>query len=313
MIRQSDVATAPGLGSFLAKYERHYPREVIHVDRPLDVDGCELTALITHLESAKRFPLLIFDNPVLDGRPCDMPLMTFLMASRLRLARALGVSVQLAGIECFGRTAQRTPPTVVERASAPVKQVVETGADVDVRRLPAPRHHEQDPGRYITAGFFLTFNRETGVDNSAMQRGWISARDEIRVFVARRTHNWTNLQEYEEAGEDMPAAFWIGHHPLAVLGCQSPIGAGESHYESGGGVLGSPLRLVASQTFGDKLMVPADAEVVIEGYVPCGQRKPEGPFGEYTRYVGPQRFNPILKVTAVTRRRDAVWDDCMVG
>src|SRR5207244_8774246 len=68
-----------------------------------------------------------------------------------------------------------------------------------------------------------------------------------------------------------------------------------------------------SETFGNKLMVPADAEIVIEGYVPRDHRKPEGPFGEYTRYVGPQRYNPPLKITAVTRRRGAIWDDCMVG
>jgi 2,5-furandicarboxylate decarboxylase 1 len=71
--------------------------------------------------------------------------------------------------------------------------------------------------------------------------------------------------------------------------------------------------LVPSETLGDNFLVPADAEVVIEGYVPRGQRKPEGPFGEYTRYVGPQRWGPLLKVTAITRRRDAYWDDVMVG
>ena len=68
-----------------------------------------------------------------------------------------------------------------------------------------------------------------------------------------------------------------------------------------------------SETLGDDFLVPADAEVVIEGLHADGQRKPEGPFGEYTRYVGPQRWCPLLKVTAVTRRRDAYWDDVMVG
>jgi len=307
------AGASAGLRDFLDHYERDYPAEVIHVERPLEVDSYELTALITKLEAAKQFPVLLFHNPLVHGQPAEMPLMTFLFASRLRLARALGSDVRRAGIACFERTEQRLKPVVVERSQAPVKQLVTRGQQVDLRWLPAPRHHQQDPGRYITAGFLLTMNRDTRLDNCAIQRGWISGRDEIRVFIGRKTHNWSNMCQYEAAGEDTPAAFWVGHHPLAVLGCQSHVGPEESHYETGGGGLGSPLRLVASETFGDKLLVPADAEIVIEGYLPRGQRKPEGPFGEYTRYVGPQRFNPLLKVTAVTRRRDALWDDCMVG
>jgi UbiD family decarboxylase len=70
---------------------------------------------------------------------------------------------------------------------------------------------------------------------------------------------------------------------------------------------------VPSETLGDGFLVPADADVVIEGYVPKGARKPEGPFGEFTRHVGPQRWGPMMKVTAVTRRQHAYWDDVMVG
>ena len=204
-------------------------------------------------------------------------------------------------------------PIVVSREQAPVKQVVEKGASIDVRRFPAPRHHRMDPGRYVTEGHFLTFNRNNGLDNSALQRGWLAGKDEIRVFLGPSTHNAHNLRQYEETGEDMPAAYWIGHHPLVLLGAATHVGPDESHYETAGGTLGSPLRLVPSETLGDKFLVPADAEVVIEGYMPNGQRKPEGPFGEYTRHVGPQRWCPLLKVTAVTYRKDAYWDDVMVG
>src|SRR5207245_10298166 len=107
--------------------------------------------------------------------------------------------------------------------------------------------------------------------------------------------------------------YWIGHHPLALLGAANHVGPEESHYETAGRTLVQPLRLVPSETLGDKFLVPADAEVVIEGYMPKGKRKPEGPFGEYTRHVGPQRWCPLLKVTAVTYRKDAYWDDVMVG
>ncbi|MBM2810659.1 MAG: UbiD family decarboxylase [Chloroflexi bacterium] len=304
--------TIADLHTFLEQYERDYPDEVLHIEQPLD-SSWELTALATKLEKAKRFPVLVFHNVIVDGERAELPLVTFLMASRQRLARAMGVGVREAGIVAHERIQARLKPIVVGRTEAPIKEVIQKGADIDLLRFPAPLHHRMDPGRYITEGLFLTHNRTSRLDNSAMQRGWISGRDEIRVFLGPSTHNWHNLREFEDAGEDMPAAYWVGHHPLALLGSTTRVGVDESHYEAGGGTLGQPLRLVSSETLGEDFMVPADAEIVIEGYVPRGKRAPEGPFGEYTRYVGPQRWGPMLKVTAVTRRRNAYWDDVMVG
>jgi len=310
--QSSTNAFGADLHQFLERYEAAYPGEVVHIEEPLRADW-EITALAIKFEKAQRFPILVCHNVLVDGRRAELPLVTFLMASRLRLARTLGVEVHRAGAGCYERVQKRVKPIVVSREQAPVKQVVEKGSDIDVRRFPAPLHHRMDPGRYITEGFFLSFNRDSGLDNSALQRGWLVDRDEIRVFLGPSTHNAHNLRQCEENGEDMPAAYWIGHHPLALLGAATHVGPDESHYETAGGTLGAPLSLVASETLGEKFLVPADAEIVIEGYMPKAQRKPEGPFGEYTRHVGPQRWCPLLKVTAVTYRKDAYWDDVMVG
>lgn len=309
---QNPLLLTRDLHSFVQEYERAYPNEVLHIDKPVD-SKWEITALTMKMERAKRFPLLIFHNVLIDGKRAEMPLMTFMMASRLRLAHAMGVTVQEAGLDCFERVQRRIKPVVISRSEAPIKQVIEKGAEIDVRRFPAPHHHKMDPGRYITEGLFLTYNRTSGLDNSAYHRGWLSGAEEIRVHLGPHSHNRKNLQEYEESGEDMPAAYWIGHHPLVLLGAENHIGPDESHYETAGGTQGSPMRLVPSESLGEKFLVPADAEVVIEGYVPRDVRKPEGPFGEFTRYVGPQNWAPMFKVTAVTRRRDAYWDDVMVG
>jgi UbiD family decarboxylase len=300
------------LHQFLEQYEAAYPQEVLHIHEPLRAEW-EVTALAMKLEKAQRFPILVCHNVIIDGKRSDFPLVTFLMASRLRLARAFGADVRRAGVACYERVQKRVKPVIVSRDQAPVKQVVEKGPAVDVRRFPAPLHHRMDPGRYVTEGHFLSFNRNTGLDNSALQRGWLADRDELRVFLGPSTHNAHNLRQYEDSGEDMPAAYWVGHHPLVLLGAATHVGPDESHYETAGGTLGMPLRLVSSETLGERFLVPADAEVVIEGYIPKGQRKPEGPFGEYTRHVGPQRWCPLLKVTAVTHRKDAYWDDVMVG
>jgi 2,5-furandicarboxylate decarboxylase 1 len=310
--QSSTNAFGADLHQFLELYEAAYPAEVVHIEEPLRADW-EMTALAMKLEKAQRFPILVCHNVIVDGKRAELPLVTFLMSSRLRLARTFGADVRGAGVACYERVQKRVKPIVVPHNQAPVKQVVEKGADIDVRRFPAPLHHRMDPGRYITEGFFLSFNRDSGLDNSALQRGWLADRDEIRVFLGPSTHNAHNLRQCEENGEDMPAAYWIGHHPLALLGAATHVGPDESHYETAGGTLGAPLRLVASETLGEKFLVPADADVVIEGYMPKGERKPEGPFGEYTRHVGPQRWCPLLKVTAVTYRKNAYWDDVMVG
>lgn len=307
-----DLIASRDLHQFIEAYERNFPDEVVHIERPINA-AFEVTALVSKLEKEKRFPVVICHKVVSNGHVLEMPLVTFLMSSRLRLSRALDSDVRAAGLALYERVQRRQSPIVVSRSEAPVKEIVERGSHVNLQKFPAPVHHTMDPGPYLTEGLFLTYGRVSRRDNSAMQRGWIAGRDEIRVYIGPHSHNFHNLMGYEAAGEDMPAAFWVGHHPLVLLGAQTHVPADDSHFATASGVLGSPLRLVPSETLGDDFLVPADAEVVIEGYVPRGQRKPEGPFGEYTRYVGPQRWNPLLKVTAVTHRRNAYWDDVMEG
>src|SRR6266511_1005609 len=178
---ESAIASSAGapfgsdLHGFIEQYERAYPDEVLHIDEPLNAEW-EISALAMKLEKAHRFPLLVVHNGIVDGKRSTMPLTTFLMASRRRLARAMGTEVQKAGFACYDRAHTRPRPLVVSRDQAPVKQAVEQGSDIDVRRFPALRHHRMDPGRYITEGHFLTFNRNTGVDNYAMHRDRKSTR-----------------------------------------------------------------------------------------------------------------------------------------
>ena len=295
---------------FLSQHEEMYPEEVVHIEKEVSARH-QVTALATHLEREKRFPVLIFHNVVNEQGRSPYPLVTFMMSSRKRLAGLMETSIDKVGPVFCQRIQEGIKPVVVSRSKAPVKEVVETGEEVNLADFPALVHHEMDPGHYITAGFLTCYDPDTGVVNSAIHRGWIKGKDEIRVYISPPTHNFHIFSKHEARGQDMKVAFWIGHHPLAVLGCEARVSA--SHYEAAGGALGEPLRLVPSETLGEDFLVPADAEVVIEGIVPHGQRRPEGPFGEYTRYSGPQRWHPYIKVTAVTRRRDPYWQDIMVG
>lgn len=295
---------------FLSQYEETCPDDVIHIER--EISGRhQVTALATQLEREKRFPILVFHNVVNDWGRSQYPLVTFIMSSRRRLAGLMDTTIEKVGQEFCRRIQQGIKPVVIARSKAPVKEVIETGDEVDLTAFPALVHHEMDPGPYLTAGFLTCYDPDTGVVNSAVHRGWIKGKNEIRVYISPPTHNFNILKKHEARGEDMRVAYWMGHHPLAILGCEAHATGG--HFEAAGGAMGEPMRLVPSETLGDDFLVPADAEVVIEGIIPCGQRRPEGPFGEYTRYSGPQRWHPFIKVTAITRRQEPYWHDVMVG
>lgn len=105
----------------------------------------------------------------------------------------------------------------------------------------------------------------------------------------------------------------VGHHPAFYLGALTLAGFDVDEYEVIGGMLGEPLRLTPSETWGEDLLVPADAEVVIEAEVQANELGVEAPFGEFPGYYGPQRLRPEVEVCHVTRREDAIFQHVFVG
>lgn len=300
--------------SFLSEYEAAYPGMVVRV--PQEVSACwEASAIAVKAQTELReAPVLIFEKlRTADGRVSPFPTVLNLFASRPRCAFALEANPRFAGQALHERRLDRVKPEVVSKSEAPVKQVVLTGDAVDVLDIPAVVHNAWDPGAYVSAGMLTTYDPESGVDNCALQRGWLFGPREIRVFPAGVSHNAWNLSKIEKSEQPARVAYWVGHHPLAYLGAEARMGYPEGHWEAAGGVLREPLRLVPSETLGDDFLVPADAEWVIEGLVPPGVRKPEGPFGEYTRYFGGQGLRPVMEVTCVSHREGAYWVSIIPG
>jgi 2,5-furandicarboxylate decarboxylase 1 len=305
---------ARDLSGFLVDYEKSYPDEVVHVEKEVD-SRWEATAIVEKLEKLKKFPILVFHRVrTVEGEVSEFPLVINLFASRQRCARMIGSTLEDYSID-FARKVkiEKKKPMVVKKKEAPVKELVQKGADVNLFQLPAPVHHGMDPGHYLTGGFFTCYDDETGLDNSALHRGWIKEKNEIRVFLSAHTHGNLLLQRHESLKEDMKCAYWIGHHPAVCLGTMAKGGFPESHFEAAAGLYGEPLRLVPSETLGEDFFVPAEAEIVIEGIMPYSERRTEGPFGEALGYFGPQQLNPFIKVTAVTHRRRAYFHDLFVG
>ncbi len=271
----------------------------------------DLTALQYALQEAGRFPVIVAEQPRLaDGTLSALPVVTNLSASRELTARALGIEDHRTFARQYADlTRAPVAPTQVPRQDAPVQEVVQTGDEIDLTRLPALTQHVGDPGPYLTAAHAVTYDPDSGIDNVAIQRCWIRDRAVMSYFPYPASHNARNMRKFWQRGEDCPIAFWIGHHPLVLMGAQAKLDYPESHWGAVGGVLGAPLRVVPSLTHGARILVPAEAEIVIEGWVPKETFGPDGPFGEYTGYLGPQVIAPLCRVTCLTRRRDALYHD----
>lgn len=298
------------LRAFLAEHAA----DVWRIDAPVPVvQG--VTALQHALSQAGRYPVVHIERPQrADGAISPIPVVTNLFASRARIARLLGLAdhrdsavrlAQLAG-------AARAPVTVT-RDRAPAQALVRTGEHADLRELPALRQHALDAGHYITAGHCTTIDPRTGVDNTSLQRCMIRGAREMSFYPYESSHNQRNVMAWWARGQACPFALWLGHHPTVVLGAQVKLRHPESHWSAAGGIAGEPVRLVPTLTHGAALQVPADAEIVIEGRVPPQRFVADGPFAEYTGYVGVQTATPMVEVTCITRRIDAIYTDFGAG
>ncbi len=280
------------------------------VPAPLSVVQ-EITALQHLLSQAGRYPALLVERPRLaDGATSTMPVVTNLFASRERVAALLGVEDHRRAAAAFARLTG-TPRSPVDVREGPVHEVV--NRKPHLTRLPALRQHDLDLGHYITAGHCITLDPESGVDNVSLQRCAVRGPRALTFYPYPSSHNARNVAKWEARGERCPFALWIGHHPKIVLGAQAKLAHPQSHWGAAGGIAGEPVRLVPSVTHGERLKVPADAEIVIEGFIPPGVRVADGPFAEYTGYVGVQTAAHAVEVTAVTHRRDAIWADFGAG
>jgi len=195
--------------------------------------------------------------------------------------------------------------------SGPVKEVVTRGPDVDLLALPQIVHHDRDAGPYVTAAISFARDPVTGTWNCAYNRLMVQGRDRSSIHLTLGKHLWEFYKIAEARGEPLPVAFAIGVHPAIALGALAIGSIDEDERAIMGALLGEPLELVKCET--SDVLVPAHAELVLECEILPGKRTAEGPFGEFTGYSLGERQREVVKVRAVTRRRDAVFQDITVA
>ena len=265
----------------------------------------EITALLTRLEKRKQFPLLFCEKV----QGSDVPVVINAQASRRLMALALECEPRELARTFSERQAKPIPP--VEIINAPVHEVIQTGDDVDLAQVPLLTHYDVNAAPYVTAGIVVAVDPDTGVRNTSYNRLMMAGTRELRIFMAIGRHLWTLHNKLERQGRPLAIAIVIGVHPLFSLGAQAFTPATEDEYAVIGGMMGEPLRLVKAKTV--PIPVPADAEMIIEGQILPHVRRTEGPFGEFTGHAVSQDERPVIEVTAITHRRNYIFQDVHAG
>ncbi|MBI2538226.1 MAG: UbiD family decarboxylase [Deltaproteobacteria bacterium] len=304
------------LSGFLRELEERLPHDLVRVERAVSPAHYEVTALLQHLENDRKFPALLFDKPLdVDGKPSSFPLLSNLFATRRRCALALGLDPNDEGLalslEYARREQQLIAPVVIPADEAPVKEIVKQGNEANVYEFPVVRHHAMDPAPYLDMTPVMK-DPEGGFYNVAFLRNMVKGPRRLGIHMSPR-HNWQIHRKNEEKKRPTPVAIVVSHHPAFYLGALNVSPFGVDDYARIGAIMGAPLRLTASESWGKDFLVPADAEIVIEGQVLPNVKEAEGPFGEFTGYYGPQRLRWVIEVTAVTHRRHAIFQHIFTG
>ena len=315
------------LREFIERLDRE--GELLHVRVRVSSD-CEIAEITDRIsQSADGGKALIFENTE-EG----IPVVTNIFGSERRMAMALGaesldaiggriesllksavspknsMADKLKMLPVLAEMAKWFPKSVSRRGAC--QQIVQTGDDIDLSQLPVLKCRALDGGRFITLPIVHTVDPETGIRNAGMYR--------MQIFDRRTTGMHWHIHKtgarhydlYKRRGERMPVSVAIGGDPVYTYSATAPLPDNMDEYLLAGFLRRKPVRLVKCLT--NNLMVPEDCDFVIEGYVDTAEEKvTEGPFGDHTGFFSLTDKYPLFHVTAITRRRDAVYPATVVG
>jgi UbiD family decarboxylase len=243
--------------------------------------------------------------------PDQAELVGNVMASRKRLALALDTDERGLLATLDARLKKLHPPVKVSSQQAPVQQVVLKDDDADLCALPVHLQHGADGAPYISAGIDYTLFPGTGLTNVGCRRIMLRGPRQAGVDLIAPSDMRAIYLEAAARNEPVPVAYAVGSHPADFLAAMVAMHKVDE-LDIIGAVRGQPVPVV--KCVSSDIYVPADAEYVIEGFLdPAGHVEPEGPYGEYVGYYGIVKRNPVLHVTAITHREDALFQTVTIG
>lgn len=232
-----------------------------------------------------------------------------LFATRKLIALGLGVPQDQLLERYLTLEDKRIPPATV--STGPVKEIRWTGAEVDLHKLPIVTHAGKDVGAYVTIGVQVGKDPDSGARNLSIHRMLLLGKDRLSLWAPPDHHLGRMIVKAEEKKRGLEVATAIGVEPAIVIGSQAKVPYGVDEYHVAGGLRGAPVQLVRCETI--DVEVPAFAEIVIEGVTVPGERVADGPYGEYPGCYSEAKQAPVLKVTAITMRKNPIYQTALTG
>src|SRR5271165_5082871 len=267
--------------------------ELVDLHQPIDIR--HIATLVDQSRTALFFHKVIgYEMPVVSG----------LIRTRERAMTALGCE-SYREIEDKLKQAIEHPIAPKHVKTSPAREIILTGDDVDLYKLPIPMSSIFDGGPMITAGVVIARDPELGF-NSGIYRFIVKEKGLTGIDIVTPNNMRMFAQRAFQQGRPLPISISIGTHPIEITGSgyRAPLGVDEMAIA--GGLRGAPVELAPCATI--DLPCIADAEIVLEAEIlPTGWTWPEGRFGEFTRLMGGLHWNPLVRIKAISMRKDAIY------
>lgn len=280
------------------------PWDYIQLSEPF-APYLEVTACVLAMHEIQKRPVLFFEK-ILGS---SLPVVTNVMASRARLAMALGISEAEFLPEVISRMERPIPPRRLSQA--PVQENCAQGDGIHLNILPVLTQFPEHRAPYICSGVIISRDPDTGRYNLSINRLYIIGKNKLGISLHSRRHLWKYFQKAEEKGHPLEIAVAIGCHPALAMAAVCRGDEEGDEYSLCGGLLTEGLEVVPARTL--NLLVPAGAEIVMEGRILPGIRHPEGPFAEFSGYYSTSSTENVMDLSAVTMRRDAIYQEVLPG
>lgn len=287
--------------AFLTALREH--GQLIEVNRPVALELDVAKAM--RKSAATGGPAIVFND-----NGTEFALVGGIYNSRAKALLAFGCTEDNAFDDIVQRLKTRISPTYVD--DGPVHENVILGDDIDLSMLPVPKYSPDDGGRYITPGFVVSHDPETGVPDIGHYRCEIIDNKTMSLMAVPSHRFAKNQAKARQMGhKTFRASLVVGVDPMIAYSCPIQVPENTNDWEVVGGMRGAPVELVKCRT--NDVAVPAHAEVVIEFEIDFTQSVTEGPLGEYTGYYTPASPKPVVRPTAITHRNGAYFQALLTG
>ncbi|MDO8723399.1 MAG: UbiD family decarboxylase [Syntrophales bacterium] len=286
---------------------------LITIDQEVDwyLEACAITGMMYRVNDG-RYAVLY--NNVKDYYPDKGRLIGNLWAGSRRrpwerVALFMGLPKDITRRQFLQEVTRRernpVKPLEISAGDAPCKEIIKMGKEANLLDLPITFSHGTDGGRYLTILGVINQDPDTGWTNIGNYRWMVKSPRRGAALWQMGQHGPTiYYMKYEARGNTMPFCIALGGDPLFFTVACAPLPAGYCEYDFVGALRDKPLEVVRAET--NNLLVPADAEVIIEGEVRPGERTDEGPFGEYSGYTQGRNISPIFRINCITMRKNPI-------